>query len=342
MNLHRRILVLAAAIAVASGVARASCEMQTKEREVVFQSGVIKLSGTLLTPATAGAHAAIVIGHGSGSSPRGPLRPFAERFACLGIAALVFDKRGSGESGGSWVDASLDDLSEDVLAAASFLRTQPDVDPRHVGIFGVSQSGWVIPRAALKQPDAFAFAVIITGGGIKPIDVERYDYAAALDQMHVSPADRRDGVALVERYFAYLKNGEDRAGLEQAITDSRSKPWFRAVDMGRVMPTEATRAKWAWVPDYDPVADIAQMRMPVLVLLGGRDRPALSVEMNRRWLTALSKNADATVVEILNADHGMVVEGTHHVGGGPQSYVPGYLNILDGWLRLHCGGDANN
>jgi pimeloyl-ACP methyl ester carboxylesterase len=299
----------------------------------------VTLSGTLLLPATAGAHAAIVFVHGSGPGPRAELRPLAERFLQLGIATLVFDKRGSGASGGSWIDASLDDLADDALAAASFMKSQPEVDALHVGIYGVSQGGWVIPRAAARQPDALAFAVVVTGGGIRPIEIERSDYGAALDARHVSPDQRRDALGLVERYFAYLRTGTDRSGLERAISDAGMQPWFPAVDVGRVMPSETARPQWAWVPEYDPLPDITRMRMPVLVLLGGRDRPALSAEMNQRWRTSLSSNPDATVVEILNADHGMVVPGTHHTGGVAQSYVSGYLNIVDGWLRAHCGCD---
>jgi dienelactone hydrolase len=263
----------------------------------------------------------------------------ARRFVADGIAALIFDKRGSGHSSGSWIAASLDDLAADAAAAAAFLRARPGIDPRRVGAWGISQAGWVIPRALAREPNAFDFVVVITGGGLEPIDVERHDYRAALTRQGV-PADRQDApLALVERYFDYLRTGADRAGLEAALEAARDEPWFSAVDVGRVLPSAATREKWQWVAEYDPHDDIAKISVPLLVVLGGRDRPALAERMTQSWRAALreSGNSDATIVELLGADHGAVVAGTHHVGNGRQSYAPGYLELVDGWLRAHGG-----
>ena len=150
----------------------------------------------------------------------------AERFARLGIAALIFDKRGSGSSTGSWIDASLDDLSGDALAAVSFLKSQPEVDPQHVGTFGVSQAGWVIPHAAAREPGALAFAVIVTGGALTPFDIEMHDYAAALDALHLSADQRAAGLRLAQRYLEDLRDGVDRDGLEEAIAKARPSPGF--------------------------------------------------------------------------------------------------------------------
>jgi len=52
---------------------------------------------------------------------------------------LTYDKRKN------WYESSLDDLPATHSRAAAFLKTQPDVGS--VGIWGVSQAGWVIPRA---------------------------------------------------------------------------------------------------------------------------------------------------------------------------------------------------
>jgi hypothetical protein len=264
---------------------------------------------------------------------------FAEQFARLGFAALIFDKRGSGASQGSWTEESLDDLADDALAATAFLKAQPGLDPHRVGIWGISQSGWVIPHAATRVPDAFAFAIIVTGGGVRPLEVEEYDYSAALDRAAVAGPDRAGAQALVERYFSYLKTGEGRAGLELEIKAALDKPWYKAVDIGRVLPPESARMKWEWVASYDPATEIKLLTMPVLVLLGGRDRPGLSGKMNEQWRSnlLLGANSDATLIEFLNAEHGAAVVGTHHAiyRGGPPTYVTGYLEIVDAWLRAH-------
>jgi acetyl esterase/lipase len=48
-----------------------------------------------------------------------------------------------------------------MVAGMRFLRAQPDVDPRRVGLAGNSQAGWIIPIAA-RDGDA-AFMVILSG-----------------------------------------------------------------------------------------------------------------------------------------------------------------------------------
>lgn len=341
-RLTRVALVLGAICGVATPpvlVGKGAGQDQIGEQAITFQVGSLTLSGTLLRPIDKESHPGIVLLHGSGPGPRQQLRPFAERFARLGFAALIFDKRGSGASQGSWEQESLDDLADDALAAIAFLKTQPGVDSKHVGVWGISQAGWVIPHATTQAPGVFAFAIIVTGGGVRPLEIEEYDYAAALDRAGVVGDDRRDALALVERFFLYLKTGEDRAGLEQSIQASREKSWFKAVDISRVLPEESARSKWEWVTSYDPAPDIQRMTMPVLVLIGGKDRPGLSDKMNQQWRSnlALGGSSDSTLVDFLNAEHGIASAGTHHNihAGGAPTYVAGYLEIVDAWLLAH-------
>jgi pimeloyl-ACP methyl ester carboxylesterase len=361
MSQMRPVLFLLFAVGLAFGTAaaqqsgrRASETDGIREVPVKFQSGPITLAGTLLIPPGRQRHPAIVLTHGSGPGPQIGNRMFADRFVRDGLAVLLFDKRGSGESGGSWVTASLDDLADDAVAAANFLRSRDEVDPQRVGVWGVSQAGWVIPRALARSPGAFQFAVVITGGGVKPIEVERYDYAEAIDRMNVTAEQRRQALGLVESYFEYLRTGAGRKELEASLAAARSQPWFPAVDVSRVIPDESFRAKWEWVPTYDPAQDIQQIRIPVLVVFGGRDRPPLSAVAQERWRMALSKagNKDATELVFIDAEHGATVDGTHerylaaaapdskdasrHVGGPPK-YAPSYLEVVDAWLKAHCG-----
>ena len=336
-------LVLGTVCVIASAIAqmvKAEGQIPPKEQAITFTVGNVTLSGTLLRPTTSGvSQPGIVLLHGSGPGTRQELRIFAERFTKLGFAALIFDKRGSGTSEGSWTEESLDDLADDALAATACLKAQPGIDSRRVGVWGISQAGWVIPHAAARAPDAFAFAVIVTGGGVRPVEIEEHDYAAALDRASVKGDERRAALALVELYLEYLRTGENRVGLEAAIHATREKPWFKAIDISRAIPAESARSKWEWVADYDPAPDIKRMSMPTLVVLGGKDRPELFTAMNERWRNnlALGGNTDSTVVEFLNAEHGAAVAGTHHViySGGPPTYVPGYLDMVDAWLLAH-------
>jgi uncharacterized protein len=314
-----------------------TAEPKTREIEITFQSGDVTLAGALLLPEGSVPVPAIVLTHGSGRATRDEGRPFAERFVHDGLAALIFDKRGCGASGGSWTEASLDDLADDAIAAAAFLKSRSRVDGSRIGIWGVSQAGWVIPHAIARSPGTFVFAVIVTGGGIRPLEVERYDYNEALEEIRATAEEKRDAMELVTRYFEYLKGGEGRAELESSIAGAAGKRWGKAVDLSHVVPSTQTRKKWEWVPTYDPREDIARLNIPVLVILGGRDRPGLAEVAEERWLTSLRKggNSDATVLVFIAAGHGITTGARHH-DVRSNTYANGYFELMDSWLRVHC------
>jgi uncharacterized protein len=335
------LLLLSSAFAPLAGsqsAPQATSQSKARQVEVTFRSGEFTLAGTLLLPESPIPVAAIVITHGSGPQTRQESMPFAERFVRDGFAVLAFDKRGSGSSGGRWYATSLDDLADDAIAAAAFLKSRAEIDGKRIGIFGVSQAGWVNPHAIVRAPGAFAFAVVVTGGGIRPIEIERYDYNATLEHAQATVEDRREAMGLVERYMEYLKTGDGRAELESAIEASSSKSWGKVLNLSRVMPSVADRIKWEWVPTYDPTEDIAQVHIPILVLLGSRDRLVQSEIAGERWRTLLIKSAnpDAVVIEFIAGGHGLTT-GEHHLDTTKNSYVIGYPEILDSWLRLHSG-----
>jgi uncharacterized protein len=326
-----------APLATSQSNAQATAELKTREIEITFRSGDVTLAGTLLLPESSEPVPAIVLTHGSGPATRDRSRPFAERFVHDGLAALIFDKRGCGASGGSWTEASLDDLADDAIAAVAFLKSRSTVDGMRIGIWGVSQAGWVIPHAIARSPDTFAFCVIVTGGGITPLEVERYDYNEALEEIGATVEEKRDAMELVTRYFEYLKGGQGRAELESSIVAAAGKRWGKAVDFSHVMPSAQTRKKWDWIPTYDPQIDIARLNIPVLVILGGHDRPGLAEVAEERWLTSLHKagNSEATVLVFIAAGHG-ITTGAHHLDVRSNTFATGYFELMDSWLRAHC------
>src|SRR5262249_50064703 len=91
--------------------------------------------------------------------------PFARFLIRRGVAILSYDKRGVGASTGDWNTASFDDLAGDVVAAFEYLKRRSDIDPTQIGLFGVSQAGWVMPIAAVQAPD-IAFVISVSGAGV--------------------------------------------------------------------------------------------------------------------------------------------------------------------------------
>ena len=134
-----------------------------------FQNGDVRLAFTLDLPAGPGPFPAIVAGHGSGKTTRQDLAWFAGQWTRLGFAVLRFDKRGVGESTGTYVFVGTKDspevfpqLAGDMVAGVRFLRTRPEIDPRRIGLAGWSQAGWIIPYAARELGDV-AFMALFSG-----------------------------------------------------------------------------------------------------------------------------------------------------------------------------------
>jgi uncharacterized protein len=134
-----------------------------------FSNGDVRLAYTLDLPQGTGPFPAIVAGHGSGRTTRHDLAAFAAAWTRMGFAVLRFDKRGVGESTGTYVFVGTRDspvvfpeLASDIVAGVRFLRTRPEIDKRRIGLAGWSQAGWILPHAARALGDA-VFVVLFSG-----------------------------------------------------------------------------------------------------------------------------------------------------------------------------------
>lgn len=312
----------------------AAQKTQLTERDVTFRNGSVELQGTLILPTVQGPAPAIVFLHGSGDHPRAGFRPYAEELAGLGIASLFFDKRGSGESGGSWITSSLEDLAGDALAAVEHLKTVEGVDPGRIGFWGVSQAGWVAPVAAARSPD-IAFMILISGGGASPRESEMFSYQQQFERTGLSPAETDEAMEVLEAYFGYLASGEGRAEVAARLDGIRTGRLSRlAEQLDRILVSEENRPNWQWVATYDPAPDIEKIRCPILLLFGDRDTDqptALAVE---RWREGLARagNDQVTLVVFPGAGHGIRM-GDRHTGAGP--FADGYAELQLGWLWRH-------
>jgi len=144
----------------------------------VFENGDARLAFTLDLPPGKGPFPAVVLGHGSGKTTRDQLIWASRHFTSLGFAVLRFDKRGVGESTGTYVFVGTKDspwvfpqLASDVAAGVRFLRTRPEIDPRRIGLFGSSQAGWILPLAARDADVAF---VVLWSGPVCSVGQEMF------------------------------------------------------------------------------------------------------------------------------------------------------------------------
>ncbi|MEO5817436.1 MAG: hypothetical protein ABIT20_19360 [Gemmatimonadaceae bacterium] len=100
----------------ALGKTRRLMRLPLHEENIEFMRDTFTLRGSFVRPAPSGRHPAVLLLNGSGPSSRGILAIFGGIFAANGVAALVYDKRGTGMSTGTYTTDDFLALSEDVRA----------------------------------------------------------------------------------------------------------------------------------------------------------------------------------------------------------------------------------
>ena len=152
--------------------------VRTRQFEVRFRSGPTLLAGTLTLPPGPGPHPALVWVHGGGVQTRDYFPDLVALCQGAGFAVLTYDKRGVGQSGGTFPGdladgRAIDTLARDAQAAVRFLAAQPGIDRARVGLAGHSQGGWVAPLAASREPAA-RFVVAFAGPALSQGEVDHW------------------------------------------------------------------------------------------------------------------------------------------------------------------------
>jgi uncharacterized protein len=305
------------------------------------------LAGTLVLPAGSQRHPAVVLFHGSGAQERDLF--MARWFAEQGIAALAYDKRGVGESTGDFRAVPFMELCDDGLAAIEFLKSRKEVDSKRIGVWGLSQGGWLGPLAASRSADV-AFVIAVSGPGVSPGEQMIVYYANELRAEGVAESDVREASVLRRDIWRYL-SGSTRSGAEYEkakaeLEQARAKRWFEQVkgqqdDLFGPLQTPAELSKpdhsgFNWYQhemNYDPVPTLRAVRVPALFLFGDQDQlipVAESVAAIQRVLEE-DGHHDFTIREFPNDDHGMRLS----TGEAHGEIDPEYLKTMREWLAVH-------
>jgi pimeloyl-ACP methyl ester carboxylesterase len=204
----------------------------------------------------------VVMAHGLSGTRRDGLGPFAERFAAVGIAALVFDHRGFGDSGGE------PDLFEprrqlvDWRAAIAHGRSLPGIDPERVATFGSSMGGGNALAAAADDPRVAAAV-----SQVPFLDMARQAHRssplvtarmllAALRGQHLPAIGQPHQAA-----FINAPGGE--AGWRHVVAIGEDSRWRNRVS-----------SRWLFGRPYRPARHAAGLHCPWLLCVGEDDRVA--------------------------------------------------------------------
>jgi pimeloyl-ACP methyl ester carboxylesterase len=313
------------------------------EEEIKFNNRKVTLAGTLVVPLGKGPHPAVVFTHGSGAQirQRGVLE---QLFVRAGVAVLTYDKRGVGESTGDWNTASFEDLADDAVAGAEFLRSRSDIDPKRIGFWGLSQGGWIAPLAA----DRFgkpAFVMGASGGGLSPDRQELLNTESSLSDANFSNVEIAQAMDFQMAKNAFMRTGKGWAAYQTLQQKDKDMRWYGFVHTDAWGPESKDDTYWKLTASfyfYDPAPTIQSLHCPVLFVFGELDAPKGVQEdlTNLKAWAEKAGNQNFAIKVFPGAGHNLFVGESDYVATIIRDrlrYTPGYLDFMRDWIVLHAG-----
>jgi alpha-beta hydrolase superfamily lysophospholipase len=169
MNILCTSLLVITCVAVSAG-AKGS---QFRSEEITFKSaGEVALSGSLTLPDGKGPFPAIVLLGGSERLSREAIYKWAnaDSFVSRGIAVFSFDSPGTGKSEGNRWQRTFKERTDDALAAIKAIRERPDINKESIGLYGASEGGSIVFRAAALSKDV-AFGIAVSAPAVPHYEV---------------------------------------------------------------------------------------------------------------------------------------------------------------------------
>jgi pimeloyl-ACP methyl ester carboxylesterase len=300
-------------------------------RDIQFRSGDFKLVGDLQLPDGPGPHPAVIVVHGDGPQTRTSTpgtRAVLQRFGEAGFAVFVWDKPGSGASTGEFDEGETLRQRAAILAdGIGVLAEHPSIDGDRIGLWGISQAGWVMPLA-LELTNDVAFMIVVSGGGEDSIEQLGYQ----LGQRTICDGLPPEQGELVEEYFPRTAKGptyEDYTKAMEVLVEIDGWESFA----GPALKTEEEWQPWPTEIDayFDPMTVIEHTTIPVLAVFGEMDRYIDPVQGAAAYERALQSagNPDYHVELIPGVGHTMQTQSTMCSGEGSTS--DRYLELLDQW-----------
>lgn len=314
-----------------------------RNEEAVFHNGKVTLHGTLTLPPTAGPHPAVVLLQEAGPRSR-PFGIWPYLFARYGVAMLTFDKRGVGASTGDWRTASFDDLAGDALAAVDFLHSRSDIDPRQIGVWGNSNSGWIVPLVATRSKDV-AFVISRVGSALPPTENVLYEIENQMRGEGFSKDEIAKAVALRRQFQTALLSNTGWSEFASAAKSARNERWFPRARVAsyasaQLPPDEQTLQAWRRPLAFDPIPYWERVTCPVLVLYGERDESTPTSRNVPPLVAALKRagNKDFTIITLPKTGHEFYEyappPNNRYFADIPamERFVPGYVDGMMRWI----------
>ena len=332
------------------------------ERPIRFDVGGSAMHGTVITPDAPAPHPGAVLLHGAAGGQRDFCRIQAEALLEAGVAVLIYDKPGHGQSAGP-LDPTIFDQAHAAEAAMRVLAQLPEIDDTRVGLAGFSNGMWSAPMVAARS--GAAFVVGVGSPGVTMAESEVHRRTKVLRDVGVSEPTL-DAIAeawrslfaivalgaapeLVDRLGSALETvaGAADLGLYEAPGYVQQNPMLSPIPpllrLDQLVPMleEAHDPQLA----HDPASDYARIECPVFLQYGSLDT-SVPVQTSVERITAAVEGAGrrCTIRVYPGLEHMLNVPSTRIAGLSPEdamyrfhdfAFGPGVWAELTDWLREH-------
>jgi uncharacterized protein len=271
------------------------------EQPLTLVNGKFELPGTLTVPVGSGPFPAVVLVQGSGPEDQdetiGPNKPFKDLawgLASRGIVVFRYTKRTQKYTVQSSDDPMRltveDETISDARAAVALVAKQPNVNPKQVFLLGHSLGAYLAPRIATG--DAEIAGIVMLAANARPLEkivLEQIHYLAAMTGAPTETEQKKIDAA--------------EEGAKQ-IESPNLKPDDKIEFLGARM----YGAYWLDLRAYDPLKTAAKLKIPILILQGGRDYQVTPSNF-QAWSDALANNKNVTLRTYPDLDH-LFMHGT--------------------------------
>jgi uncharacterized protein len=265
------------------------------EVNLTLVNGEYELPGTLTMPKGDGPFPAVVLVQGSGPHDQdeaiGPNKGFkdlAMGLASKGIAVYRYIKRTAKyeeKSADDPVKLTVEDeVISDARTAVALVAKQQRINPRQIFLLGHSLGAYLAPRIATGDPQIAGIAIL--GANTKPIEQVIVEQIRYLSGKSGAPADES------------AKQLADVEAAEKQIESPELKPGDTVMLLG----SKTYGAYWLDLRGYDPVKTASQLKIPILILQGGRDYQVTNANFEE-WSKALSRRKNVTLKLLPDLNH---------------------------------------
>ncbi len=298
----------------------------TAERGVV-RTEMGSLDALIHVPDCPGPLPGIVLVDGSGDGTADGWGDLPFHLASMGVIVLTHDKPGCGESPGHWSKQSFHDRAAESLSAIAVLRARRDVGP-NVGLYGVSQGGWVAVLAANIMPDEVAFIVSVSGPGVSPAKQERARIERQLRSDGYAEETIGEAMAWIDERTRRLVGGEEANLVLETQNSLTDKVWYTLAT--EYFDSTEMLGFLARILAFDPVPYLEGIQCPVFAAFGAADDlipVGESAAIFAKHLATLPGYPHALAV-FPHADHGLFVAPAREGIERSQQLASGFLTMV--------------